>query len=123
MRSAVDSSAASVEPELPHKSTSYQQWARHLVTHAAGSAMAQELDTWLGLPWESVGRLPVDHESADNLVENADTISVSLDDTETRRLLQEVPGAYNTQINDVLLTALTRALAPWTGRPTLSNWW
>src|SRR5262249_28730825 len=31
-----------------------------------------------------------------------------------RELLQEVPAAYNTQINDVLLTALARTLSWWT---------
>ena len=36
--------------------------------------------------------------------------------TETRDLLQQVPAAYGTQINDVLLAALARALAAWTGR-------
>ncbi len=34
-------------------------------------------------------------------------------------LLQEVPAAYQTQINDLLLTALAQALADWTGGRTL----
>jgi non-ribosomal peptide synthase protein (TIGR01720 family) len=38
---------------------------------------------------------------------------------ETRALLQEVPRAYNTQINDVLLTALAQAFARWTGESSL----
>jgi len=37
-------------------------------------------------------------------------ISTSLSVEETQALLQEVPKAYNTQINDVLLTALVQAL-------------
>jgi non-ribosomal peptide synthase protein (TIGR01720 family) len=42
-------------------------------------------------------------------------VSVSLSVEQTRVLLQEVPSAYNTQINDVLLTALAQSWAKWTG--------
>ena len=38
---------------------------------------------------------------------------------ETQALLQQVPAAYNTQINDVLLTALARAWNKWSGSPVL----
>jgi len=44
---------------------------------------------------------------------------VSLSTQETNALLQEVPQAYKTQINDVLLTALAQAFARWTGEYTL----
>ena len=36
---------------------------------------------------------------------------------ETAALLTEVPQAYNTEINDVLLSALALALTSWTGEP------
>jgi non-ribosomal peptide synthase protein (TIGR01720 family) len=38
---------------------------------------------------------------------------------ETKLLLQEVPAAYRTQINDVLLTALGQAFERWTGNNSL----
>jgi non-ribosomal peptide synthase protein (TIGR01720 family) len=44
------------------------------------------------------------------------TVTLSLSVEETRTLLQKVPKAYHTQINDVLLTALVQALADWTGQ-------
>ncbi|MFO5783281.1 condensation domain-containing protein, partial [Klebsiella pneumoniae] len=34
----------------------------------------------------------------------------------TRRLLQEAPAAYRTQVNDLLLTALARVIGRWTGQ-------
>ena len=47
---------------------------------------------------------------------SARTMTVALDTEETRALLREVPRAYSTQIDDVLLTALLlAALARWTG--------
>jgi non-ribosomal peptide synthase protein (TIGR01720 family) len=36
-----------------------------------------------------------------------------LDEAETRFLLEDVPGVYHTQINDVLLTALAQTQAEW----------
>jgi non-ribosomal peptide synthase protein (TIGR01720 family) len=44
---------------------------------------------------------------------------VALDEEETRALLQDVPAAYGTEINDVLLTALAQSLERWTGAPEL----
>ena len=44
-------------------------------------------------------------------------MSLSLEETEN--LLREVPKAYQTQINDVLLTALVQVFYRWTGNPTL----
>ena len=41
---------------------------------------------------------------------------MSLEPDETEALLLRVPSAYNTQINDVLLTALALALREWTGQ-------
>jgi non-ribosomal peptide synthase protein (TIGR01720 family) len=44
---------------------------------------------------------------------------MSLSIEETRSLLQDLPQAYHTQINDALLTALARAFADWTGQDLL----
>jgi non-ribosomal peptide synthase protein (TIGR01720 family) len=40
---------------------------------------------------------------------------ISLESEQTEALLREVPKVYNTQINDVLLTALVQTLCEWTG--------
>jgi non-ribosomal peptide synthase protein (TIGR01720 family) len=54
-------------------------------------------------------------EAKSNIVAHAKTISFTLNEEQTRLLLQEVPQAYNTQINDILLTALVQAFGRWTG--------
>ena len=53
--------------------------------------------------------------TGDNSADSARSLSVALTAEETRLLLQEVPRAYRTQINDVLLAALAQALSEWTG--------
>jgi non-ribosomal peptide synthase protein (TIGR01720 family) len=50
---------------------------------------------------------------------NVDTYSRFLSVTDTQALLQEVPQAYRTQINDVLLTALALTFQTWTGENRL----
>ena len=45
------------------------------------------------------------------------TVSLSID--ETNALLQDVPAAYHTRIDDALLTALVRAFRHWTHEDAL----
>ena len=63
--------------------------------------------------------LPLDLPGGVNTVSSARTVTAALAPEETRILLQEVPAAYHTRINDVLLTALVQAFAQWTGATDL----
>ncbi|MGZ3457855.1 MAG: condensation domain-containing protein, partial [Archangium sp.] len=53
----------------------------------------------------------------ENTVASSRTITVELTQQESQSLLKDVPRAYNTEINDALLTALVQALETWTGEP------
>jgi non-ribosomal peptide synthase protein (TIGR01720 family) len=94
------------------KTTSYREWAKRLEAYTDEA----ELDYWSNVESSAAWELPVDYRDGGNSVAAARTISVSLDADETRALLQEVPEAYRTQINDVLLTALATAVHKWTGK-------
>ncbi|MFY9619922.1 MAG: condensation domain-containing protein, partial [Pyrinomonadaceae bacterium] len=61
-------------------------------------------------------KLPVDYPDGTNTIGLSSTVVQWLDAEATRALLQEVPKAYRTQINDVLLTALAEAIGKWTGQ-------
>ncbi|HEY0514544.1 MAG TPA: amino acid adenylation domain-containing protein [Thermoanaerobaculia bacterium] len=100
--------------ELPAKTTSWKRWAELLAGHARSPALAAELPYWLALPPE-VPPLPRDLAGAAARA----SVSVGLSPEETRALLQEVPEVYRTQVNDLLLAALARAFAAWTGEGTL----
>ena len=101
--------------QLPSKTTSFKQWAEHLSAYARTAALEAERAYWQSIADAPVEPLPRDFDSADNRMAIADRVTVSLSEADTRRLLQEVPGAYSVQINDLLLTALVLALEPWTG--------
>ncbi|MYR86823.1 non-ribosomal peptide synthetase, partial [Streptomyces sp. SID685] len=101
-------------PELGAKSTSFRTWARRLAEHTEAGGFDAELDHWRGV--DTGTALPADHTGGANTVADEESLTAGLDTEETRRLLQDVPEVYRTRVNDVLLTALGRVLARWTGR-------
>ncbi len=110
--------AARGEPlSLPEKTTSYRHWAERLAGHARSGGFDAELPYWTDPAREGVAPLPVDFPGGldDNTEATTRIVSVALGADETTALLQEVPQAYRTQINDVLLAALVRAVGSWTG--------
>ncbi|MET0396662.1 MAG: amino acid adenylation domain-containing protein, partial [Longimicrobiaceae bacterium] len=121
LETAVEQLSRGEDVTLPAKTTSFQRWARRLAERAARGGFDAELDFWLDEPRRMVRPLPVDSPAgrAHNTVGSSRTLSVSLDADETRALLTEVPAAYRTQVGDVLLCALARAFAGWTGETRL----
>ncbi|WP_442949188.1 amino acid adenylation domain-containing protein [Nostoc sp.] len=105
--------------QLPPKTTSFKQWSNRLQEYARSSALRSELDYWLTILDQPVEPIPVDYLGGNNREATACKVSVSLSVEETQALLQKVPAAYQTQINDVLLTALVQAFAQWTGKSSL----
>jgi amino acid adenylation domain-containing protein/FkbH-like protein/non-ribosomal peptide synthase protein (TIGR01720 family)/FkbM family methyltransferase len=107
--------------QLRAKTTSFKDWAIRLQDYGADLALHSELDYWLHSSSFAVTPLPLDSEAtaSENTVGSSRIVSVSLSREQTRALLQDVPGAYNTQINDVLLTALVQSFAEWTGYDSL----
>ncbi|MBD1825980.1 non-ribosomal peptide synthetase [Microcoleus vaginatus GB1-A2] len=104
---------------LPPKTTSFKQWAERLHEWARSPELQAEFDYWFAFSHQPTSRLPIDFPTAANLVASEKTVSVALSVEETKLLLQEVPAAYRTQINDVLLTALGQAFERWTGNNSL----
>ncbi len=102
---------------LPAKTTSFQRWAGLLVERAGSEAVRAEEAHWIALAGRRVARLPVDAVAGEPTEVSAMRVVASLSVEETEALLREVPEAYGTQINDVLLAALAEALASFTGSP------
>ncbi|MBE7384650.1 MAG: amino acid adenylation domain-containing protein [Leptolyngbya sp. SIO1E4] len=105
--------------QLPPKTTSFQYWATKLQAYGQSDVRQQVLDYWLQQARQPVASLPVDFPDGENTVASANVVSTVLSPADTQALLQEVPKAYQTQINDVLLTALVQAFADWTGESCL----
>ncbi|MEH2040965.1 amino acid adenylation domain-containing protein [Nostoc sp.] len=107
--------------QLPAKTTSFKDWAIRLQDYARSQELHSQLDYWLDSMRFPIAPLPLDYAAVaqDNTVASSQIVSVYLSVEQTRALLQDVPGAYNTQINDVLLTALVQTFTRWTGSYSL----
>ncbi|MEV6827024.1 non-ribosomal peptide synthase/polyketide synthase [Amycolatopsis sp. NPDC051102] len=99
--------------ELPARTTAFGEWARTLAGHAADGGFDDELAHWAAIDADPA--LPVDG-TGENTYGSARSVVVRLPAEATRAVLHDVPGAYRTQVNDVLLAALGRVLRDWTGR-------
>jgi amino acid adenylation domain-containing protein/non-ribosomal peptide synthase protein (TIGR01720 family) len=103
------------EPQLPPKTHSYLHWARVLTDYSSSEALLRELPYWQEvadsseqIPSQAPGLHPV-HPT----VAQSETVAFELAATETERLLTDVHNAYNTTVDDILLTATAMALCRW----------
>ena len=103
---------------LPEPTLSLQQWSQVLTRFAQSESLKAELPYWQSVAGEQELSLPGNTEGR-NRIADANTVSCSLNEELTEQLLTEVPQAYRTQINDILLTALARTLCAWDGRDSV----
>ena len=75
----------------------------------------KELDYWKQIDRVPVRPLPKDNVSSSNLERDTETALVKLAIADTENLLRHAHHAYHTEVNDLLLTALGRTIAEWTG--------
>ncbi|GAA2828920.1 non-ribosomal peptide synthetase [Kribbella solani] len=94
---------------LPPKTTSWQHWAARLTQDVP----ADERDYWAEQT-QPVRPLPLDGPTDRNTVDRSRVVDTVLTVAETNALLHAVPARFNTQINDVLLTAVAAAVGAWT---------
>ncbi|NOR69056.1 MAG: amino acid adenylation domain-containing protein, partial [Methylomarinum sp.] len=95
---------------LAPKTCSFKSWSQALTEFAHSPQLQKQAEYWTSLQKNKPKGLSVDRPQGDNNEGSVETITIVLSKLETQQLLQEVPTAYRTQINDILLAALTRAL-------------
>ncbi len=118
LQTAYYQTRAEARVALPPKTTSFKRWAERLVDYAREARELQaERDYWAAVVQQPFPPLPLDYAVSLDVNDEgrAAWLVRALDGVETHALLHEVPAAYNTQMGDVLLTALLLALAPWCG--------
>ncbi|TBV09727.1 non-ribosomal peptide synthetase [Stutzerimonas kirkiae] len=102
--------------KLPAKTSSTKAWAEHLQTYANSETLQQELGYWTTQLADTQSELPCDNPEGSLQGLHAASVQTRLDQDYTHQLLQQAPAAYRTQVNDLLLTALARVIARWTGQ-------
>ncbi|WP_448032947.1 non-ribosomal peptide synthase/polyketide synthase [Bradyrhizobium liaoningense] len=100
---------------LPPKSHAYALWGQRLRAYATSPELATELSYWSGRRANADIPCDVDHAGIDRFAD-ADEVLLLFESEWTQRLLTEGPSAYRTQINDLLLAGLARAVWQWSGQ-------
>ncbi|WP_426454579.1 amino acid adenylation domain-containing protein [Paenibacillus sp. S-38] len=103
------------EPVLPLKTDSFQVWSEQLAAYADSEALLEELIYWQEVDRTPVRALPKDMQQAVPRVQDSEALTVEWSVEETELLLKEAQRAYNTEVNDLLLTALGIAVGEWSG--------
>jgi amino acid adenylation domain-containing protein/non-ribosomal peptide synthase protein (TIGR01720 family) len=106
---------------LPRKTASFREWSEAMVRRARSGALAPELSHWLAEDRAQLRPLPLDFIRGENTAGSMRRVVVSLSAGETEALLREVPAVHKTQIDEVLLAALARALGLWSGHDLLQT--
>ncbi|MCK4257387.1 MAG: amino acid adenylation domain-containing protein [Halanaerobiales bacterium] len=99
---------SNLEMELPLKTTSYKDWSRKLVEFAEREVL--NIDYWEQIDHTNIPSLSIT-KVEENRLKDHDRKLFELDKDRTDELLTKINWAYNTEINDILLTALTLALS------------
>nr|WP_035390995.1 non-ribosomal peptide synthetase [Bacillus sp. UNC125MFCrub1.1] len=107
------------EIELPAKTTSYKEWASHLVTYSENIPKGIQ-DYWIEQASKKTEGLPMDYQIDHSIEETTEQITVSLNKKNTKALLTDITSTYRAHINEILLTALVQATKQITGKPSLS---
>ncbi|MBX9435242.1 lichenysin non-ribosomal peptide synthetase LicA [Bacillus paralicheniformis] len=101
---------------LQDKTHSFAEYAARLEEYAGSKAFAKETGYWQEIEQAETAALPKDDEAEDKRMRHTKTAEFSLSKEETEQLMTKVHEAYNTEMNDILLTALGLALKEWTGQ-------
>jgi non-ribosomal peptide synthase protein (TIGR01720 family) len=115
LESAYTQTRSGAAISLPPKTTAFKHWAERLQTYATSDTLLAELPFWHNVAERPVMALPVDLPTGVNTLALSETVTVRLSYADTQALLHEVPDTYQTQISEVLLTALAQTILQWGG--------
>ncbi|WP_129973115.1 MULTISPECIES: non-ribosomal peptide synthase/polyketide synthase [unclassified Pseudomonas] len=117
LKTAYEACVQGLTPQLPIRTSSYRSFAEALQAQAPAIA-EQELAYWLEQLDQPGVDLPCDNYRGKNQVRQQAQARLKLSREHTEQLLKQAPAVYRTQINDLLLSALGRALCRWSGQPS-----
>lgn len=103
------------ETSLASKTDSYKEWANQIYQYAMSPKLKEQFSYWSNI--ENQNYIPIEKDiklSSTRELNDCETISIILDESYTDKLLRETNTAYNTEINDILLTTLAKTIKDWT---------
>ncbi|XBX10633.1 amino acid adenylation domain-containing protein (plasmid) [Enterocloster clostridioformis] len=106
------------EISLPEKTTSFKEWSEGIARYRNSYKLRQEAGYWNKVNRE-VAKGKVEKDGLKGADKPA-AVGITLEREQTEALLRNSNRAYNTEINDLLLTALARAVNRTTGQRALA---
>ncbi|WP_242958468.1 condensation domain-containing protein, partial [Clostridium cavendishii] len=107
---------------LQEKTTSFKEWSAKQNEYANTYDVKKQLEYWNSIESQSIRALPKDKNEEKSNISSLRSIGTELSKEETENLLKYSNKAYNTEINDLLLAALSLTISQWTGEEnTLIN--
>jgi amino acid adenylation domain-containing protein/non-ribosomal peptide synthase protein (TIGR01720 family) len=119
LETALEQEARGEEIRLPPKTTSFRAWAQRQEELARSRELRDQVDFWLHVADVGAHHLPADDPAGSAGTGAIDQVSVLLDETESHVLLHDLPTRRGLRFTDVILAAVARAFAAWTGSGTL----
>ncbi|MGX5439997.1 non-ribosomal peptide synthase/polyketide synthase [Bacillus thuringiensis] len=101
--------------DVGYKSDSFKQFSSKLREYASSKKLLKEREYWQDVAKNEVKFIPRKKELIRDTFGNSKTVSISLDKEKTISLLRKSNRAYNTEINDILLTSLLLGTRELTG--------
>ncbi len=114
--------------EIQPKTDSYKLWAEALNKYSSSDEIRKEIDYWTAIENSNITPLSdtmsdylVSKEAlkATNRLKDSEILTIEITEEQTEKLLKEVNSAYNTEINDILLSVLGYSLREWTGNSSI----
>ncbi|MEH7105586.1 amino acid adenylation domain-containing protein, partial [Bacillus velezensis] len=98
------------------KSNSFKEWAEYLQKQIKTPELLEEFQYWDEIEKIKVKPLPSDYSCSeeDNKFKYFKEVTIELSEEETEDLLKKANRAYNTEINDLLITSLGLTINEWT---------
>ncbi len=106
-----------VEVALPKKTASIKDWNEGLLKYMQSNQYAEQIEYWGSISKSEfcIQKDCLGINESDSSGERG-TIKENLTEENTQKLLTECHKTYNTEINDLLMTALVRAIQEMTGK-------
>jgi non-ribosomal peptide synthase protein (TIGR01720 family) len=105
--------------DLGYKFSSYKDYALKLKEYSNSNSLLKEQSYWSRVSNSKVKFIGKNSALSVGKYGDSKTLSILLDKDETNKLLRQTNKAYNTQINDILLTALLLTTRSITGENKL----
>lgn len=96
--------------KLQLKTSSYKEWSEGIQSYANSKALLKEIKYWINLEERENEKTKADSIINQRKYIDFKIMTITLREEETSYLLKNVNKAFNTEINDILLTALGLAI-------------